>query len=175
MNKKVWLLFLFLISFSFGHSQTGKITGKVNLLDRENKSLLLDSTYVILTSKNIYDSTKLDVDFSFHFDNLLSDTFYISFSRRSYPYDSRYVIYLRNSENEKVNIDYSSTCPYDKIKDGVCPICKMKDEVIPIHYGLITSKIEKDKKPSKRKYYPGGCVISDCQANWYCERDKKEF
>jgi|JI10StandDraft_1071094.scaffolds.fasta_scaffold84967_4 hypothetical protein len=175
MNKKFWLLFFFLMSFSLGHSQNGKITGKVNLLDTENKSHVLDSTYIILASKSIRDSVKLDDDFSFHFSNLPSDTFYISFSRRSYPYDSRYVIYLRNSEIEKVNIDYSSTCPYDKTKDGVCPICKMKDEVIPIHYGLITSKIEKGKKQSKRKYYPGGCLIFDCQASWYCERDKKEF
>jgi hypothetical protein len=175
MSIKFRLLILFLMSFSYGHSQTGKISGRLNLLDSENKEFVLNNTYIILTSKNIRDSVKLDNDFSFHFNNLPADTFYISFSRRSYPYDTRYVIYLYDAENEKVNIDYSSICPYDKTKDGVCPICKKKDEVIPIRYGLITTKIEKDKKPSKRKYYPGGCMIFDCQASWYCERDKKEF
>lgn len=163
------------MSFILGHSQTGSITGKLNLLDSENKSIVLENVYIILTSKNIQDSVKLDEDFSFHFNNLPSDTFYISFSRRSYPYDSRYLIYLSNDENEKVNIDYYSTCPYDKTKDGICPICKRKDEVIPIRYGLLAGKIEKNETPSKRQYYPGGCVVFDCQASWYCERDKKEF
>ncbi len=175
MSKKVKLLLFFLMSFSLSHSQTGKITGKLNLLDFENKDFVLNYVYIILTSKNIKDSVKLNEDFSFHFNNLPSDTFYISFSRRSYPDDNRYMIYLHNSDYEKVNIDYSSTCPYDKTKDGVCPICKRKDEVIPILYGLISSKIKKDKKPGKRKYYPGGCLIFDCQASWYCEIDKKEF
>jgi len=175
MSKKFRLLFFFLMSFSYGQSQTGKITGKLNLLDSENKDFVLDNTYIILTSKNIRDSVKLDDDFSFRFNNLPADTFYISFSRRSYPYDTRYIIYISDAENQKVNIDYSSTCPYDKTKDGICPVCKKKDEVIPIHYGLLTTKIKKAKKPSKRKYYPGGCMIFDCQASWYCERDKKEF
>lgn len=175
MSKKVKLLLFFLMSFSLGQAQTGKITGKLNLLDFENKDFVLNNVYLILTSNNFKDSVKLNEDFSFNFNNLPADTFYISFSLCSYPYDSRYRIYIRHSENEKVNINYASTCPYDKTNDAVCPICKMKDEVIPISYGLIASKIEKDKKPRKREYYPGGCLISDCQASWYCERDKKEF
>ena len=175
MNIKFRLLLIFLMSFSYGQSQTGKITGQLNLLDSENKDFVLHNTYIILTSKNIRDSVKLDDDFSFRFNNLPADTFYISFSQRSYPYDTRYLVYISDAENEKVNIDYSSTCPYDKTKDGICPVCKKKDEVIPIRYGLLTTKIEKDKKQGKRKYYPGGCIIFDCQASWYCERDKKEF
>jgi hypothetical protein len=163
------------MSFSYGHSQTGKITGKLNLIDSENKDFVLDNTYIILTSKNIRDSVKLDNDFSFRFNNLPTDTFYISFSRRSYPHNNSYVIYISDAENRKVDIDYLSTCPYDKTKNGICPVCKKKDEVIPIRYGLLITKIEKDKKPSKREYYPGGCMIFDCQASWYCERDKKEF
>lgn len=175
MNKKTWFILFFLTSFLLGHSQSGNIAGKLNLLDMENKDEVLKNVCIILTSKSFKDSVKLNDDFSFHFTNLPADTFYISFSRRSYPYDSRYMIYLNDKENEKVNIDYSSTCPFDKTKDGVCPICKRTDEVIPIHYGLIISKIQKGKKPAKRKYYPGGCVILDCQASWYCERDKKKF
>jgi hypothetical protein len=175
MSIKLKLLLLFLMSFSLVHSQTGKITGKLNLLDLENKDFVRDSTYIIVTSKSIHDSVKLDDDFSFHFNNLPADTFYISFSRRSYPHDYRYLIYLNDAENKKINIEYWSTCPYDRTKDGICPICKKKDEVIPIHYGLLASKIEKNKKPSKTKYYPGGCLVFDCQASWFCERDKKEF
>jgi hypothetical protein len=175
MNTKIKIL-LFLIGYSLnGYSQTGKITGKLNLQDLENKDWVIKNTFVILKSKTITDSIKMDKDLSFKFESLPSDTFYISFSRRSYPYDIRYVIHLENSEIKKINIDYSSTCPYDKSKDGICPICKQKDEVIPISYGLLFVKVEKDKKPSKRKYYPGGCVVSDCQASWFCERDQIKF
>ncbi len=175
MSLKSRLLLFFLMSFSLGHSQTGKITGKLDLLDFVNKAFVLDSTYVILTSKNICDSVKLDDDFSFRFNNLPADTFYISFSRRCYPFNNRYLIYLNDAENQKINIEYLSTCPYDKTKNGICPVCKKKDEVIPIRYGLLTSRIDKNKKPSKRKYYPGGCLVFDCQASWFCERDQKKF
>lgn len=172
MNIKLRLLLFFLISFSLGYSQTGKITGKLNLLDIENKDFVLDNMYLLLISKNIRDSVKLNNDLSFHFNNLPSDTFYISFSRRSYPYDNRFVFHLGDGEEKKVNIDYSSTCPYEKTKDGICPICKRKDKVLPIVYGLIVETIENKKV---RKYKPGGCVIFDCQPGWFCERDNNEF
>ncbi len=173
-NKIKFLLFL-IGSSLFGYSQTGKISGKLNLQDIENRSTVIENTFAILKSKTISDSVKIDSDLSFKFENLPSDTFLVSFSRRSYPYNERYIVYLKDGDAENINVSYTSICPYEKTKDGICPVCKRKDEVIPIRYGLLAVKIEKDKKPSKRKYFPGGCVVSDCQASWFCERDQKEF
>jgi hypothetical protein len=36
---------------------------------------------------------------------------------------------------------------------------------------------KKGKKidPEKNKSFAGGCVTSDCQPYWYCERDKTKF
>ena len=175
MNNKISILLILLGNCMLGFAQTGKIDGRMNLRDLENKNIVIETTFVILKSKTISDSAKLDKDLSFKFENLPSDTFLVSFSRRSYPYSGEYIFYLKDGETRKLDVPYSSTCPFDKIKDGICPVCKKTDEVIPIRYGLITTKIGKDKKPSKRKYKSGGCMISDCQASWFCERDQKEF
>lgn len=126
---------------------------------------------MIIQSKMIVDSTKVSNDLSFEFANLSTDTFNISFSPRSYPYDVTYIVCLKDSEDIKVAVDYSSTCPYAKNMEGICPTCKKKDEVIPIRYGLLAGKIGK----GKREYYPGGCIESDCQPSWFCQRDKKSF
>ncbi len=169
-------LFLLLVSGSLhSFAQSGKIIGWLNLQDFENKKTVTENTFVILTSKTITDSVKIDNDLSFKFEHLPSDTFHLSISPRSYPYNSTYILYLKTGETENINLEYSSTCPYDKSKDGMCPICKKKDEVIPIRYGLLSFKIDKNKKTDKRKYKPGGCIIMDCQPNWFCERDQKSF
>ena len=175
MNNKIKLILFFVGNSLSGFSQTGKITGKLNLQDLENKKTVIENTFAIINSKTISDSIKIDKDLSFKFENLPADSFKLSISPPSHPYDNRYIIDLKAGETENINVPYWSICPYEKTKDGICPICKKKDEVIPIRYGLLTSKIEKNKKPSKRKYYPGGCLVFDCQASWFCERDQKEF
>jgi len=175
MTKKIKLLIFFVSTFLYGFSQTGKITGKLDLKDLENKKKVISNTFIILTSKTLNDTIRLNEDLSFQFENLPSDSFRLSISPHSYPYDNRYIIHLKSGENQNVNIPYNSVCPYEKTKSGICPICKKKDEVIPISYGLLAERIEMNKKPTKRTYYPGGCVISDCQPSWFCERDQKEF
>lgn len=175
MENKIRLFLLFVCISLHSFSQTGKIIGWLNLQDSENKKKVIENTFVILTSKTFTDTLKIKDDLSFRFDSLKSDTFLLSISPHSYPYNSRYIIHLKDEETQNVNIPYSSTCPYDKSKDGICPVCKKKDEVIPIRYGLIAVKIAKNKKPNKRKYKPGGCMIMDCQPNWFCERDQKDF
>ncbi len=175
MNKRNKILFLLIGCSVYGYSQTGKITGKLNLQDIENKNAVITNTFAILKSKTICDSVKIDENLSFKFESLPSDTFTISFSQPSYPYSGRYIVNLNDGEIENLNVPYSSTCPYEKTKDGICPVCKKKDEVIPIRYGLLAVKIEKNKKPSKRKYKPGGCIVMDCQPSWFCERDQKDF
>ena len=175
MKYKLWILLLLLIKSLSAFTQTGEIIGKLYLQDIENKNVVSENTFAILKSKTINDSVKIDQNLSFQFKNLPSDTFLVSVSRRSFPYSIRYIVHVNEGESKHLNVPFSSTCPFDKSKSGICPVCQKKDEVIPIHYGLIVEQVDKNKKPNKRKYYPGGCVVSDCQAIWFCERDKKEF
>ena len=182
--KATLLFLLFLLVHSFSASaQSRKLTGQVQLVDIENKDTVIAHTLVILTYKTFSDSVSLGSDLSFTFDHLPDDTFYISFSRPSYPYSTRFRFYPNDEADKKIIIPYQSTCPFDKTKNGICPVCKQQDEVIPIRYGLLAGKInkhqkqgnDKNQKPAKRTFYPGGCMVSPCQASWYCERDRKEF
>jgi hypothetical protein len=176
MSIKITLFLLLVSSSLFGFAQAGKIVGWLNLQDFENKKIVIEKTFVVLTSRSITDSAKIANDLSFSFERLPSDTFNISITPHPYPpFSGSYTIHLAAGETKNINIPYSSTCPYDKSKDGICPICKKNDEVIPIRYGLLADKIDKNKKPNKRKYKPGGCMIMDCQPNWFCERDQKDF
>ncbi len=66
---------------------------------------------------------------------------------------------------EEMNID-------DK-NEKTCPVCQKHDEVIPIIYGEPRKRLFKDSLKGKVRL--GGCVISDCDPNWFCKRDEKEF
>lgn len=170
-KKYITIVILLFNLFTFYGQNKGKINGKLILKDLENKESVIKNTYVILKSKTQIDSVKVDKNLNFTFENLKSDSLRIFISPRSYPVNKFYKFYLKDGEVKDLELSYSSTCPYGK--SNVCPICKKKDKVIPIVYGLIAEI--KGKKSKTKKFKPGGCVISDCQPNWFCERDKNEF
>ncbi len=101
MNTKIKCFLCLICSYSLGYSQTGKITGKLNRQDIENKSTIIENTFVLLKYKTVNDSVKINENLSFEFEKLPADTFTITFSRRSYPYDERYSLSQgwRNSEH----------------------------------------------------------------------------
>jgi len=98
---------------------------------------------------------------------------------------------LSDSKIEPDSIQWvKKPCPYEKTKNNRCPVCKKTDKTIPIVYGLIIEIT--DANPNiietngvriisdtpiikKKKYKSGGCVVSDCQPSWFCERDDKKF
>lgn len=100
---------------------------------------------------------------------------------------------LLESKIEPDSIQFiKKPCPYEKTKNNRCPVCKKKDRVIPIIYGLIGEITYSNENPNiietngikiisdspiikKKRYKIGGCIISDCQPSWFCERDEKKF
>lgn len=187
MKKK--LLFLLFITVSC-FSQTGKLTGKLLLKDSENYKKVSENTFVILKDGKRIDSVKVDGNLRFTFENLSTDTLKIFISPRSYPINRYYLICLKEKENHNIEIPYSSICTFEKDKGNVCPICHKNDKVLPIVYGLISKITYRDKngnftdkkgkiisreESEKVKYKSGGCIVSDCQPNWFCERDQAEF
>lgn len=168
--KRYITIGLILFNLVIAYSQnTGKITGKLIVKDIENKESIFLNTYIILKTKTHIDTVRIDENLTFSFENLKADTLRIYISPRSYPTNTFYKFYLKDGEIKNIEIPYSPVCPYEKNKTNTCPICKKKDKVIPIIYGLHLES--KGKKKSKS----GGCVVSDCQPKWYCERDKNDF
>lgn len=169
MKNKLLLLLLFACFRVF--AQTGEIRGKLLLQDIENIESVLNNTWVILKTVTRLDSVKVNDDLSFVFKDVKADTIRIYIKPRTYPVDRSYKFYFDGRALKEFEFEYSSTCPFRKKADNACPVCNKKDKVIPISYGLIDNT---DKK-TERKYKPGGCVVSDCQPNWFCERDAKDF
>src|SRR5215211_3407770 len=117
-NKFKIFIVLMTISIS-GLAQNSSIIGRVNLMDVESKDFVIKNNLVILTSKNLTDATKLDKNLTFKFENLSADSFLISFSLRSYPYSTSYLINLEGSETKNLSIPFWSSCPYKKTKNGI--------------------------------------------------------
>ncbi|KAF2517035.1 hypothetical protein [Flavobacterium foetidum] len=188
MKEKLLFCFLFISFFCF--SQNGKLTGKLILKDTENYKSVSENTFVILKTKKRFDSVKVDHNLSFVFNNLGTDTLRLFISPRPFPTNTIYILNLKENETKDIGISYWSVCPYDKSKGNVCPICKKNDQVIPIVYGLSVTSDYSDKKGNltdkngniiskeenkKITHKQGGCVVSECQPNWFCQLDKLDF
>ena len=183
--KIILIVSFFAISF-LGFSQTGEIHGKLILGDLENYQTVSKNTFIILKSKTRIDTVKVDENLSFKFTKLSTDTLRIFTSPRSYPTNIYYRINLKEGEVKKIELKYSSVCPYTKSENKKCPICKKEDKVISISYGLIAAVKFKDKDGNatdgngkhilqEMKVKHGGCVVTECDPNWFCTRDEKEF
>lgn len=170
------------------NAQNGKVVGKVIIKNTENVKHLPKNIYAFLKSKTINDSILLNENLEFKFENLKADTLKLSFSIRNYPTNNYYIIRLNENQIYTAEILICPICPYENTEqENKCPKCGKKNKVIPIVYGLISNvyfvnkkgqKIDKNGKKittEEKKYYSGGCVVSECQPNWYCGRDKTEF
>ncbi|MDG1841740.1 MAG: hypothetical protein P8I93_05285 [Crocinitomicaceae bacterium] len=86
-------------------------------------------------------------------------------------------------------------CKFDK-KNKVCPICNAYSRVVPIIYGYVVEpkfpihevldgsgytwrRKDDDTIPNikleDKTYYSGGCYVTGCDPNWYCNKCKKKF
>ena len=112
---------------------------------------------------------------NFEFKNLTANNYEITFSSIGYQDTSFMDIYVKGDTT--INLVYVRNCPYDEsINNMVCPKCHNKNSVIPIIYGLPYAPNGKDPtKGNGKKFILAGCLISDCDPNWYCRRDKIRF
>jgi len=54
-----------------------------------------------------------------------------------------------------------------------CPVCGSNDQVVPVMYGMPGPKMQDDAAAGK--IHLGGCIISDNDPKWYCQRDETAF
>ena len=86
-------------------------------------------------------------------------------------------IWVKQGQKLVLNFKINGPCLYDH-SAGYIPTCPKNhiDSIIPIIYGLVATTIEwgtKNKKKVKARY--AGCVVTDCDPQFYCKEHDIEF
>ena len=81
-------------------------------------------------------------------------------------------INVYNQKDINLNILYPGKCKFIKTAKPEC-IKKHYDNIVPIVYGLPNEKMMRKEKEGL--IHLGGCVIYDCEPNYYCKLHKLEF
>jgi hypothetical protein len=174
--RKTFIIILIFIGIPSCIAQVGVINGKIVAEIPEEAELIAENIKVILEINGIEKSTVVDKNLNFSFHNLLSDSIQIRTEPYSYLRNRIIIGFLKPNDTIELKIPYSLSCKYDQSKENkTCPICKKEDQTIPISYGLIVEITKKGEENKEKEYRSGGCVITGCDANWYCKRDEIEF
>ena len=171
MSKQIFLVLLFYLCYGLSVAQTGKLTGHL-VVDKNEKKRIAGHTSIFLgigSSKIAFP----DKDLNFSFDSLFSG---ITLLRIIGAIQMDTLIKnILIQDGKTTHLEITLRCKYDKNKkDRTCPKCRKKDQSIPIAYGLLVDTGKKSKQKEK-EFFTGGCVISGCDPNWYCKRDKIKF
>lgn len=80
---------------------------------------------------------------------------------------------LQKGQQLVLNILSVGSCIYDRPAAYV-PVCPHNhtDSILPIAYGLIAERVDRS---GKGKIYPGGCIITGCDPQYYCSIHKQKF
>ncbi|EMR01571.1 hypothetical protein ADICEAN_03308 [Cesiribacter andamanensis AMV16] len=148
-------------------SQIGTLEGFV--YDSETKTGIVNAT-VKLQGQN--PATRTDSVGRFVIRSLPTGTYDVLIYCRGYRETVQKAVVVPTDSVVDLQIAYLTPCQYNAL-NNVCHICKKQDEVIPIAYGLPMNSTFRRAK--KGKVYLGGCVVTYCDPNWYCKRDKIVF
>ena len=174
--KGTFSILLIFIGFLSCVAQNGVINGKIIAEIPEEKQLISEQVKVILKIGNEEKIVSVDQNLEFKFQNLRSDSIQISTQPKSFGHKRIIIGFLKPNDTTDIEINFSLTCKYAKYENNkICPICKKEDKVIPIVYGLIAEVTRKGESGNKNEYKSGGCIITECDPNWFCKRDKIEF
>ena len=189
--KNIIYILLIICNLNLIFAQSGKVEGKLLLEDENEYELVARKTIVSIEyDDGLIFQSAVDDNLKFSFENLPKGRIRITLNPRAPGKPISRYEKVKNNKTLNLHIEYSLSCEYDKSIDSkVCPICQKEDKVIPIVYGLVMKEalfvdkdgniFDKDGKPfdknKKRNYFAGGCLVTDCDPNWYCERDKNQF
>ncbi|PHR13722.1 MAG: hypothetical protein COA40_04040 [Aequorivita sp.] len=152
-------------------SQNTTLEGKLIVANPQDIEIVKNELEVYLTSCGPDKMIDVGDDLTFKFENLQPGEYELLFFPNG---DTDYLnrkIYI-DSGKRIVNFEtyYFYNCRYNISENNkTCPKCKKENRVIPVKYGLIISS------GNPTDYWPGGCIVFDCQPHWYCKRDKIEF
>lgn len=161
-------IFLLVFILQAAFAQTGTIKGHIHD-DLKNEALSFAN--LSIEKENIHAVT--DLDGNFIIQHLAAGHYNIQIRYVGFPDSTITGIRVAADSVTQLNISYPPRCKYSINKKGICPVCHQKDQVIKIVYGYPSDKgVE---AADQGKVMLGGCIISYCDPQWYCKRDKEKF
>ena len=158
-----FLLFLAFIQFS-AQSLSGVLKDSTN-----QRKVVFNLKLKNIENKKEYFS-HTDENGTYEFLNLKNGVYILSVIYDNFYLENKFDVQISGST--KANFYLKKFCKFRKNKTNICPVCKTNAGVQPIFYGLTTTTF---MKKNKKKYHFGGCELSGCDPNWYCQKDKTEF
>ncbi len=165
MRKLIVTIFVILNLPTFG--QTGTIDGTV--IDKTDSSNLAGLPIVIVGTRT---GVITNNEGYFKLSNLQPGTYDLAFQFISLGEDTVRNVNVVANEVTTLNLGLPiGDCSGNKPKN--CPIDGSTSEVIPIIYGLPGNKLM--KKAERGKVRLGGCIVTGCDPQWYCERHNHKY
>lgn len=163
------IIFTLVILFKSLIGQNGSITGQV--YDRKEKAGLAYAQVYIKYKKAV----ATDINGYFKIDSVPAGRHKLMVFYVGYSDTSLYVDVVANKTTD-LYIKVPKACRYDKSENNkTCPKCNKKDQVVPIVYGELVFTDTTGTNDWFEKNYSGGCMVTECDPNWYCKRDKTKF
>ena len=172
MKILLTITFSFLTFFCFG--QTKKKNGasyNLTITYRPAVITILADTAILSTSTNNGNVEKMT------FTGMIPGRYKIQISGQGQTTTTKDSIVIMKGEDLVLSFTFNGPCLYDHPVDYI-PTCPKNhtDSIIQIVYGFIASNgniFIKDKKEMKVKY--AGCMMTGCDAKYYCKEHNIEF
>jgi hypothetical protein len=136
--------------------------------------------YKPATIRLIKDSVQISETFTQGFrkliyKNLKAGHYTILVSGKGRPTAVKSNILVERGQLLQLTITMQGQCLYD-YPPGYIPTCPENhtDNIIPIVYGLV-GLTKEDSNSEDIKFHLGGCIVSDCDPQYYCAIHETEF
>lgn len=158
------------VSSCFGQINNNNVHYSVSLSFRPATIQLVSDMHSTRSSvvNNVQQITYID---------LPAGNYTLHISGQGQPTTRRDSIVVKEGQPLILQFTINGPCLYDHPK-GYVPTCPRnhRDQIIPIVYGLVATPVKyyhRDKKDMTVKY--AGCVVTDCDPQYYCKEHDVEF
>lgn len=164
LSKFLVISFFFVLISHSSFGQYGSIKGEIKNSFGEPEFMVI----IQLDGENI---RRPDLEGNFEIDSIPIGEHIISARSNMYPDTVEVPILIKDGELSQIQIEYPVCENANNTKK--CPVCRKTKHVIPIVYGLPASGLIEQEKQGK--VVLGGCLVSYCDPNWFCKKDKIRF
>jgi hypothetical protein len=163
---------LLILSSLVSFCQRGKINGRITKSDTLIE--FYELTVILKHGDSVLTGAVPDQNGNFTLKEIPDGYYKIVIKRMGYRDDTKDTIKVEKDTTINLTFGYPPPCVFTYVK-GHKPSCinGHMDHIIPIKYGLPTTKTM--KKAKKGLVHLGGCMITDCDPQYYCTIHKIEL